>query len=232
MTTQVEQEILKKIQEIVTSHYSQRSDPLLLADLGIRLETNLKPFGKTLAQLIVAANNPDLIIVRDENTPAFVVVTTSQSKPLVEAWIERRKKITSIVPDLGDLPRSVLIAFCVPKQPHEKVYICNSAPFRYEIKPIDAGHDPEMIEIEERYRRPGLKISTLAALSATDRLDLQTKIVTWSKDKNVSLGRFNEVAQSKKSTNALERLLAAQRDGIAEKIMVPGDIALLLVRHE
>ena len=231
MTTQVEQEILKKIQEIVTSHYSQRSDPLLLADLGIRLNTNLKPFGKTLTQFIVAANNPDLIILRDNNTPAFVVVTTSESKPFVEAWLDRRKQITSIVPDLGDLPRSVLIAFCVLKQPHEKVYICNSAPFRYEIKDIAAGPDPEMIEVEERYRRPGLKVSTLTELSATDRLDLQTKIITWSKDKNVPLGRFNG-AQSKKSTNALERLLAAQRDGIAEKIMVPGDIALLLVRHE
>ena len=231
MTTATDQDILVKVRGIVADHYSSDSSPLLLAELGSRLGSGFRPVSKTLTQLIAAANDPDLLLIRDKNTPAYVVVTTSTSRPVVEEWLERRKQATTSVPDLWDLPRSVLLAFCVPTECDKQVYISKAHPFKYEIKAKEADPDPELIAVEDRYRRPGLKILDPKSLSAVDQLDLQTKIITWSKDKNIPLGRFN-VPSWKKSTNALERLLAAQRDGISDKILIPGDIALFLLRHE
>ena len=231
MTTPTEDEILNRVREIVAAHYSEKSSPLLLAELGIQLGQSLRPLHKTLTQLIVDANDPDLLIIRDKSAPAYVAVTTSKSKPIVAELLERRRQSTAAVPDLGGLPRSVLLAFCVPTLRDKQVYIYRSPPFKYEIRDKGADPDPELIEVDERYRRPGLKISNPEELNAVDHLDLQTKIITWSRDKSVSLDKFN-LASLKKTTNALVRLLAAQRVGIAEKIVIPGDIALLLVRHE
>jgi hypothetical protein len=229
-----EQEVLEKIRAVVAEHYQADSSPFLLADLGDRLRKefgeNVRPQGKTLLQYIEGTRDPDLLIVRDKKSPAYVAVATATAKSLVEEWIDRRKQAASTATDLDDLPRSVLIAFCVPTQPNDLVFVRRSPPFKYEIKARGAESDPDLIEIEDRYRRPGLKIWNPSDLNAGDRLDLQTKIASWIRDKNVPIGKFSVAI--KKSTNALERLIAAQRDGIAEKIMIPGDIALLLVRHE
>jgi hypothetical protein len=88
------------------------------------------------------------------------------------------------------------------------------------------------VEVDERYRRPGLKVLNLPELSASDRLDIQTKVAAWSRDKNIPIEDFYRSTAAKKHANALERLLAAQPPGLAGKIVIPGDIALLLSRQE
>jgi hypothetical protein len=186
---------------------------------------------QTLRQVIEAANDPDLCIVRDRNSPSYVAVTTAAAKPIVEQWIERRGKTTTTVPDLEALPRSVLLAFCVRAEAGQRVFLRRSYPFKYEIASPGEADLVQCVEVDDRYRRPGLKISSLTELSASDRLDIQTRIAAWSKDKNMPIENFY-AADASKQPNALERLLAAQRPGLADKIVIPGDIALLLSRHE
>jgi hypothetical protein len=230
--------LVKEVRRIVEEHYSKQSSPLLLSDLGYRLrELNLWPSkeadGKTpLRQFIEAAHDPDLCIVRDRNSPAYVAVTTAAAKSVVEKWIERRGQTTATIPDLEALPRSVLLAFCVHVDPGQHVFLQRTSPFKYEIcDPEEGAGLEQFVEINDRYRRPGLKLTSLSELNASDRLDLQTRIATWSRDKNIPVEDFYRVA-GKKHANALERLLAAQPPGVADKIMIPGDIALLLSRRE
>jgi len=113
----VDQDLIGNLRRIVADHYTKDASPLLLSDFGARLrKIGLWPggeAGRTLRQVIEAAHDPELCIVRDRNSPAYVAVTTAAAKPIVERWIERRGQATAVVPDLEALPRSVLVAFCV-----------------------------------------------------------------------------------------------------------------------
>ena len=104
-------------------------------------------------------------------------------------------------------------------------------PFRYETSSPGESERGQFLNVEQRYRRAGLNVSDLNELHASDRLDLQTKIAAWSKDKNFPIEKFYKPTV-KKYSNALERLLAAQAPGMAGKIVIPGDIAILLSRQD
>ena len=54
---------------------------------------------KTLRQVIEEARDPNLLIVRDKNAPAYVAVTTEAAKKLVEQFIDRRTQTASAIPD-------------------------------------------------------------------------------------------------------------------------------------
>jgi hypothetical protein len=234
----IDQGVVDAVRKIVIEHYESDSSPFLLSDLGANLRNqglwpaksgDKKSVG--LREFIESLHDPDLCIIRDRNSPAYVAVATQATKPVVEKYIERRSQTVTTVPDLESLPRSVLLAFCVQVQAGEHVFLDKLPPFRYEI---GSSQQPkaEQVEIDDRYRRSGLKITNLSDLSAADRLDLQTKIATWSRDKNVPVEYFYRSSPLKRHTNALERLLAAQPPGLAAKIVIPADIALLLSRQE
>jgi hypothetical protein len=228
--------LISSLRKVVADHYEKDSSPLLLSDLGdVLRKQQLWPSkwteGKTLRQVIEEAHDPDLLIVRDKNSPAYVAVTTEANKKIVEQFIERRSQTAATIPDLDALPRSVLLAFCVRQENGRHVFLRKSPPFRYETNVPAEDERDQFLLVEERYRRPGLKVTEVSEVSATDRLDLQARIAAWSMDNGVQLEAFYRY-RAKKHANALERLLAAQPRGAAEKIMIPGDIALILSQHE
>jgi len=226
--------LIDQVRQIVEEHYQKDSSPLMLSTLGARLRKDGlwepdKAKGRTLRQVLEAAHDPELVLVRDPDSPAFVAVTTSAQKKIVDAWIERRSQAATSVPSLNALPRSVLVAFCVPQEPGRAVFISKRPPFKYQICPRSEANLDELVEIDEKYRRPGLDVR--GELSASDRLDLQMKITTWSKDTNIPIDSFY-VRSPSQTSNALERLIEAQPRGVAERMVIPGDIALLLSRRQ
>jgi hypothetical protein len=226
--------LISRVRKIVADHYEKDSSPLLLSDLGAILRKEnfwlgTEKEGKSLRQFIEEVHDPDLLIVRDKNSPAYVAVTTEKAKKVVEQYIDRRSQTTSTIPDLEALPRSLLLAFCVRQEDGKRVYLQKSPPFKYQI--AATANSDEYLLVDDRYRRPGLNITDLTLLSASDRLDLQTKIVSWGRDNEIKIEDLY-VGKSKRHANALERLLAAQPRGSAEKIMIPGDIALILIQHD
>ena len=181
MMSPIDDAFITNLRELVSEHYQKDSFPLLLSTLGATLrKQDLWPCagseGKTLREVIEAAHDPDLFIVRDRNSPAYVAVATEATKDIVEQFIERRRQTTATIPDLEALPRSVLLAFCVKQQNGRAVFLRKSAPFRYETDEPTGEDRDQFLRIDERYRRPGLKIENAIELSASDRLDLQTKI--------------------------------------------------------
>ncbi len=228
--------LIPTLRKIVTERYERDTSPLLLSDLGhILRRQSLWPSteaeGKTLRQVIEEVHDPDLLIVRDKNSPAYIAVATEAAKTIVEQFIERRAQATTTIPNLDALPRSVVLAFCVRQENGRPVFLRKTPPFKYQTSVPEDGEADQFLLIDERYRRPGLKIADVGALNASDRLDLQTRIAAWSRDNGVQLEDFYQFRE-KKHANALERLLAAQPRGVAEKIMIPGDIALILSQHE
>jgi hypothetical protein len=228
--------LLTTLRAIVAERYEKDTSPLLLSDLGLMLrQRGLWPrqehTGKTLRQIIEDAHDPNLLIVRDKNLPAYVAVATEATKTVVEQLMARRVQRTSSVPNLEALPRSVLFAFCVRQEAGKPVFLSKTPPFKYTLAPPDEADRDQFFVIDERYRRPGLKILEPSELSASDRLDLQGRITSWSRDHDVPLEEFY-IIKEKKRVNALERLLAAQSREVAPKIVIPGDIALILMQHE
>jgi hypothetical protein len=220
---------------VVTEHYEKDASPLLLSDLGLILkQRNIWPVpgdDRKLRDVIETAHDPDLLIVRDRNSPAYIAVATGSTKEIVERFIERRAKTTATIPNLEALPRPVLLAFCVRQESGKPVFIQKTPPFKYRMSAPSDEEVDQFLLIDEKYRRPGLRIVELNSLSASDRLDLQSRIAAWSRDNDVRLEDFYRIAE-KKHSNALERFLAAQPHGLAERILIPGDIALILNKHE
>jgi hypothetical protein len=222
------------IKKIVSAHYQNSSAPLLLSDLGAVLHNgdmwnSTNSDGKKLRQIIEDANDPDLLIVRDPDSPAYIAVSTQASKAVIEQFVEHRRRASSVIPDLSALPRPILLAFCLRKDEGKNVFVRKSPPFKYEID-VPPESQSQYFMVDDRYRRPGLNINDVSELNVSDRLDLQTRIASWSKDNGIQLEDF--YVRRKKLTNALERLLAAQSPGMAQKIVIPGDIALILSQHE
>jgi hypothetical protein len=232
----INDEIITAIRQMVIKHY-EPSDarPLLLADLGLALrKQNLwlanEQGGKSLRQVIEDAADPDIVIVRDQYAPARIAVTTGAAKPKVEAAIESRRATTSEIPDLDLLPHSFVLAFCKRSNDGSSVFLRNAPPFKFEVtKPTEETAD-QFIEVEERYRTLA-KVTSVSDLTAMERLDVQKRIASWCRDKGISIRRFYR-ATEKHHTNALTRLIAAQPSGLAGRILIPGDIALILSQHE
>lgn len=225
-----------KVRELVNGHYARTSAPLLLSKLGLALrEQNAWPpaghDGSSLQKFIESLGDNDLQIVRDPAVPAYIAVATRDSLAAVSGVIANRTKASTTVPDLEELPRSVLLAFCAQQNSGESVYLSKEFPFKYRTSPPSIDDRDQYWEVPPRYRRNGLMMSAVTGLGAADRLDLQKKIAKWCLDNGVSIESLYR-HQNARSANALERLIAAQPPGVAARMLIPSDIALLLSRND
>jgi hypothetical protein len=232
------EEFQNRIKAIVQEHYAKTRTPLLLSHLGSRIEKEqLWPDDRgqrSLKQLIEACR-PDLDIVFDKRSPAFVAVVTPDIKNDVEEQIAARlgEKETTPV-RLEDLARPILLAFCINVQ-NQPIYIRRTKPFRYDVGTIPPDSESEYVVVEPEYRRPGLRIDNLNQITLTDRRDLENRIQKWATVHGLDAEQFSRLGQDDKEMpdagkTALDRLLAAQPPDVAQRMMIPADIAQFLSR--
>jgi hypothetical protein len=226
-----------RMMTIVREHYARTRTPLLLAHLGVRIEKEqLWPEDRgqhSLKQLIKERCGSELAIIFDKRSPAYVAVVTPDVRADVEAQMAERLGEKDTIPvRLEELARPVLLAFCINVQ-NQNVYIRRARPFRYEIGQIPAENASEYVLIEQEYRKPGLRIEHLNTLSMSDRHDLQNLIQKWALVHSLDVAQFSRQEQEEKEAtevgkSALDRLIAAQPPDIANRLLVPADIALVL----
>jgi hypothetical protein len=233
------EEFQERIKTIVRNHYAANRTPLLLAHLGVEIEREQAwPSDRgrrSLKQLINECASPDLQIVWDKRSPAYIAVVTPDVRGDVETQIAERlgnNRVASV--RLEDLARPVLLAFCVDVH-NETVYIRRSRPFRYEIGTLSADRASEYIIVEPEYRRAGLRIDHLQLLALSDRRDLEGRIQKWAAVHGLQVEQFSRLNQDEKETpeigkTALDRLLAAQPQDVAQRLLIPVDIAQILTR--
>lgn len=233
------EEFQRKVKEIVREHYAGKRTPLLLAHLGLEIEAlQVWPSDRgqrNLKQLITETCGPDLQIVWDRKSPAYIAVVTPDVRADVEAQIAKRfGDKGSVQVRLEDIAWPVLLAFCINVQ-NEAVYIRRTHPFRYEVGTVAADRAADYILVEPEFRRPGLRIDHPHQLPLSERRNLEGLIQRWAAVHGVEIDQFSKLRQEEKEESesgktALDRLLAAQPLDLAQRIMIPADIAQILSR--
>jgi hypothetical protein len=233
------EEFQDKVKAMVRAHYAATRTPMLLAHLGSAIEKERAwPSDRGqrgLKQLITDTCGPDLQVVFDKRSPAYVAVVTPDVRADVEAQIASRlgNKETVLV-RLEDLARPVLLAFCLNVQ-NQPVYIRRIRPFRYEVGSIPVERAAEYVVVEPEYRRPGLRIEHPHPLPLNDRRDLEGLIQKWAAVHGLEIEQFSRLEQGEKEVpeigkTALDRLLAAQPSDVAQRLLIPADVAQILSR--
>lgn len=229
----------QRIKDRVRAHYAANRTPLLLARLGAEIERNdewpTDRGQRNLKQLITETCAPDLQIVRAHRSPAYIAVVTPDVRPDVEAQIADRFSDKEGIPvRLEEIVKPVLLAFCVNVQ-NQPVYIKRTKPFRYEVGSIPPDRATDYILVEPEFRRPGLRIDNPHLLSLNDRKDLESLIQKWAAVHAIQVEQFSRIDQDEKESSeagrtALDRLLGAQSPDVAQRMMIPADIAQILSR--
>ena len=233
------EEFQERIKAKVLAHYAATRAPLLLSNLGAEIEKEdawpMDRGQRNLKQLIVNTCGPDLAIVRDKRSPAYIAVVTSDVRADVETQIAQRLGENAVPPiRLEDVVKPVLLAFCVNVE-DQPVYVKRTRPFRYEVGGVLAERASDYIIVEPEYQRPGLRIDHPHLLAHSDRKDLENRIQRWATVHGVQMEQFSRLDQDEKEPSegggtALDRLLGAQPPDVALRMMIPADIAQILSR--
>lgn len=233
------EEFPERVKARVRAHYATSRTPLLLAHLGMEIEKDDEwpsdRRGRSLKQLINECASPDLQLVWDKRSPAYIAVVTQDVRSEVEAKIAEREVNTETAPvRLENIARPVLLAFCVDVH-NEAVYVRRTRPFRYEVGKPPADRESEYVIVEPEYRRAGLRVDHLQSLALSDRRDLESRIQRWAAVHGLQVEQFSKLDKDEKQSTdagrtALDRLLAAQPPDVAQRLMIPADIAQILTR--
>ena len=211
----------------VEEHYRQENPPpLLLSTFGQRnkaLLAELKEnFGSLMAAVRAAGENQIRLIDTTSGREAVAPATIAENlkQEIQEASASQRQSANLF----DTLPSSVQLAFCVRIEAGEHVAMDVVRPFRF--AKITA---PELIRatqriIADKFRRPGLSLRTA---SLAEREVLWRLFTAWSQDAGVDPAIFRQGD----ATTALARLIAAQPADVVPRLVIPGDIAQLLLKH-
>ncbi|WP_287104765.1 hypothetical protein [Brevundimonas sp.] len=123
------------------------------------------------------------------------------------------------------LPKSVQIAFCVRTEAGEIVTLRVTSPFDYKRIKVGELVRPGFRVIAEEYRKPGLALSSA---TVQDKQALWQQFLAWAQQEQLDPSTFQA---AKKDSNALARFLAAQPSDIIGRIVIPADIAEILLRR-
>lgn len=218
------EELLNRLVAAVAEHYpAADAPPLRLSTFGSKhkaLVQELRAHFPTLKHAIRAEERLRLI----DNTVGSEAVAPTEFASQVSQKLEEsnatQKKGAS---NFDCLPFSVQTAFVYRVNAGEHITIDTTRPFRFS-KITDPGLiRPTQRIIAEQYRRPGL---VLRNASVQDRAALWRQFVTWCEAVGVDPNVFQD-----SSTTALGRLLAAQPREIISQVVIPADIAQLLMKH-
>jgi hypothetical protein len=231
-------EFKTRLVQIVQSHYAARRTPLLLARLGTELDkADAWPEERgqrNLKQLINEFAAPDVELIWDKRSPAYIAVVTPDVRETVIAQMEERLGVRAVAVRLEEIVRPVLLAFCINVH-DQPVYVRRVHPFRYEVGEVDPEQASNYVLVETEYRRPGLRVERLQSLSPVDKADLANRIQRWAAAHGLTVEQFYKSDKDAKDVigdggTALDRLIAAQAPDVAPRLMVPADIAQILSR--
>ena len=225
-------ELIEKLVDVVGEHYRHTpAKGFLLSRFG-QLHRELRrelvdEFG-TLGAAIEQAGVERLRILRPAGAGkgGEIVVTPDRLQPLEEEFAKRSSDVVGAQQSLQELPGSVQIAFCVRTEPDIRVALQLAPPFRYQKLASGADTPPGMYVIEDRFRRPDID---LRHATAAQKEALWSAISGWAASAGVDLA---SLLRDPRRGNAFARLLAAQPRAILSEMVIPGDIADLLLRHD
>lgn len=221
------QDTLEKLVDAIGQHYAQPNPrKLLLSTFGQRnkvLVAELKEHFGSLLEAVRAVGE-DRVQLIDTTPGQEAVAPAAIAANLRQQVAEDSASAKQAAASFDTLPPPVQLAFCVRIEPGELIALDTLPPFRF--AKVTA---PELIRatqriVEDRFRQPGL---ALRSASLTERANLWKHFLAWTEETGVDPGSFRRG----KVTSALARLIAAQPPEVVGKLVIPGDIAHILLRH-
>jgi hypothetical protein len=138
---------------------------------------------------------------------------------------------------LDRYPRSLVIAFCLKPTDATDVYYSLDPPFRYhEIPAHDPAPGPRYRLIEKELRIG----KRFVDLTANDRIFLTKRISDWIRQNDLDTiithrktksSTYTSTTPHHSNMTALQRLIQAQPTELRERLLIPADIAAILLNH-
>lgn len=235
----------EKVIGLAQAHYKNSSEPLLLAEFGKMLrQASLWPQERKQKLFdYVCSLQPSVNVVRDPESPAYAVVVVDGKQHIAAEAIRLREERAY----LESFPLSFLVAFAANVVGKQKVYLQISEPHRYVRSSESPGDD--YLEVQEDLRHPGLNVKDIILLPQEKILTLAASVRAWLANNELSDALFKThlntpkkvplieprppktaLSPEFKAGSALHRLYAAQPPDIADKMVIPLDIANYLSR--
>ena len=151
------EEFQERIKAKVRAHYAATRAPLLLSNLGAEIEKeNAWPTDRgqrNLKQLILETCGPDLDIVRDKRSPAYIAVVTPEFVRTLRRKLPSALAKTRSCPSAGRRSQTGAVGILHQRGRPADVRKENP-PFRYEVGSVPADRVGDYIVVEREYRRP------------------------------------------------------------------------------
>ncbi len=228
---------LDRLVAVVQDHYAQTERPLFLSRLG-QLDTDLRndlvARYKNLSAAVRAAGENRLRVVNPTNVRgADVIVVPDNAEQIQKLSQLESANMEAAEQALERLPVSVRLAFCVREKPGEKIAIQSNPPYRYVRIKSDELVGSDLLIVEDKFRSSGLY---LAKATHSEKQNLWRQFSAWSLEQNIPPDKFAErraaTSKTRSGTNALERFLSVQDSDLLSRIVIPGDIAGILLEHK
>lgn len=223
----MDEEGLDLFVDAVRAHYARPNAPaLLLSSFGQRnkeLVARLKDAYGSL-KVAVSAAGEDRIRFIDQTAGREAVAPADRAVDLEQQLQDATASQRQAAMLFDTLPRSVQLAFCVRLEPGEHVALDVVRPFRFSKVTAPDLIRPVQRLVPERYRSPGV---SLRSASVHEKHELWTQFLAWAD----SVGVDPETFRGGENSTALSRLLAAQPADVVPRLVIPGDILQLLMRH-
>ena len=218
---------LERLIVAVQEHYQQENPPpLLLSSFGQRnkeLLTELKAEFGSLKAAVRAAGEDQIRFV--DTTVGREAVAPSGLAADLQLQIQEDTASQRQAANYFDcLPAPVTIAFCVRTEVGEHIALDIVRPFRFAKVTAPALIRPTQRIIPDAFRRPGLQLRTA---SVQEREALWRLFSAWADNVGVDPAIFSHG----ETTTALARLISAQPADIIPRLVIPADIAQILLKH-
>ncbi|MND44884.1 hypothetical protein D3C80_357330 [compost metagenome] len=221
------EDLLARLIEAIEAHYQERdAPPLLLSRFGQihgELLHELKAAYGTLSAAAAAAGEHQIKIVRHQRGQEVLAPADRAENISVKVVTESAQQRDSSSRFNG-LPRSVQIAFCLRTESDEVVALRTISPWDYRKESRADLVRPGYRIIPDEYRRPGLALNQ-ASLQELEAL--WKAFLAWTAHEKLDPASF----KPSRGGNALARLIAAQPADIIARLVIPADIADLLLRR-
>lgn len=223
----MDEEGLDQLVAAVRAHYeAPRAPRLLLSTFGQRnkeLVARLKDSFGSLPAAVRAAGEHRVRLI-DETIGREAVAPADRAGDLQQQLQDETASQRQAATLFDTLPRSVQVAFCIRVEAGEHIALDVVRPFRFTKVTAPDLIRPVQRLVPERFRKPGL---SLRSASVQDKQELWNNFSTWAEEARVD----PEVFRGTDAATALARLLAAQPADVLPRLVIPADIAQLLLKH-
>ena len=220
--------LLNQLVDAVEAHYAVHDAPPLLASrFGQSNKALLNDLKEAYGGLLAAvrAAGEERLKIADTRRGREVIAPANRAADIGHEVQQLSATARAAGSSFDSLPKSVQIAFCVRTEAGELITLRVTSPFDY--KRVRAGDlvRPGFRIIAEEYRKPGLALSSA---TVQDKQALWQQFLAWAQQEQLDPSTFQA---AKKDSSALSRFLAAQPSDIIGRIVIPADIAEILLRR-